>query len=115
MEATESPVPQRNLLQRLHQALMPDYNSKATTYWWAMVLLGSGALGYSMWMVSSMPFPHPEVVAMRSLWSSSRAPNMAMSGSARPTVRRSPSGPCPTPSIKGAAHVPDPDRLAGAA
>ncbi len=56
MEATESPVPQRNLAQRLHQALMPDYNRKATTYWWAMVLLGSGALAHSMWAVSSMPF-----------------------------------------------------------
>jgi len=28
------------LLQRLHAALMPDYNRKATVYWWTMVTLG---------------------------------------------------------------------------
>jgi len=27
--------------QRLHAALMPDYNGRATAYWWAMVLLGA--------------------------------------------------------------------------
>ena len=34
---------------RLHAALMPDYNPKATAYWWTMVVLGtwvlSGAVG----------------------------------------------------------------------
>ena len=34
-------------LQRLHAALMPDYNRQATLYWWSMVLLGAGVLMYS--------------------------------------------------------------------
>ncbi len=29
---------------RLHGALMPDYNRKATAYWWLMVVLGSATL-----------------------------------------------------------------------
>jgi diguanylate cyclase (GGDEF)-like protein/PAS domain S-box-containing protein len=32
---------------RLHRALMPDYNRKATICWWAVVLLGAGTLLYS--------------------------------------------------------------------
>ncbi len=34
-------------LQRLHAALMPDYNRKATLYWWSMVLLGALVLLHS--------------------------------------------------------------------
>lgn len=34
-------------LQRLHAALMPDYNRKAALYWWAMVLLGALTLLHS--------------------------------------------------------------------
>ena len=30
--------------RRLHGALMPDYNRKATAYWWLMVVLGSVTL-----------------------------------------------------------------------
>ena len=33
--------------QRLHASLMPDYNVKATVYWWTMVLLGGLVLGVS--------------------------------------------------------------------
>ena len=34
-------APQRSWWQGLHQQLMPDYNRKATLYWWAMVLAGA--------------------------------------------------------------------------
>ncbi len=36
------PGPAGRWWQRLHAALMPDYNAGATTYWWTMVLLGAG-------------------------------------------------------------------------
>ncbi|MEW6706883.1 MAG: EAL domain-containing protein [Pseudomonadota bacterium] len=29
---------------RLHRALLPDYNRKAATFWWTMVVLGTGVL-----------------------------------------------------------------------
>ncbi|MFO1219567.1 MAG: EAL domain-containing protein [Burkholderiaceae bacterium] len=32
---------------RLHQSLMPDYNAKATAYWWGMAALGSLLLAYA--------------------------------------------------------------------
>ena len=35
---------------------MPDYNRKATAYWWTMVLLGSAAIAYSVFAVRSMAF-----------------------------------------------------------
>jgi len=34
---------------------MPDYNRKATLYWWTMVLLGATALIYSMFVVHQLP------------------------------------------------------------
>jgi diguanylate cyclase (GGDEF)-like protein/PAS domain S-box-containing protein len=34
--------------QRLHAALMPDYNGPATLYWWTVVALGGAALAYSI-------------------------------------------------------------------
>jgi diguanylate cyclase (GGDEF)-like protein/PAS domain S-box-containing protein len=40
--------------QRLHQALMPDYNLKATIYWWSMVSLGTVALGLAAWEVHAL-------------------------------------------------------------
>ena len=60
MDATDPPVLRLNPLQRLHQALMPDYNPKATTYWWVMVMLGAAAFVYSLLAVRSLPF---EVIA----------------------------------------------------
>jgi diguanylate cyclase (GGDEF)-like protein/PAS domain S-box-containing protein len=42
--------------QRLHQALMPDYNRKATIYWWTMVLLGTAALAVALWEVQALSF-----------------------------------------------------------
>ena len=35
--------------QRLHQALMPDYNRKVTIYWWSTVVLGCVALLGALW------------------------------------------------------------------
>ena len=43
-----------SVVQRLHAALMPDYNRAATAYWWAMVLLGSAALGCSVMQVAAL-------------------------------------------------------------
>jgi diguanylate cyclase (GGDEF)-like protein/PAS domain S-box-containing protein len=41
--------------QRLHAALMPDYNRRATAYWWCVVALGALALAWSLWRVATMP------------------------------------------------------------
>jgi diguanylate cyclase (GGDEF)-like protein/PAS domain S-box-containing protein len=35
----------------LHAALMPDYNRKAATYWWFMVMLGLSSLGIALHQV----------------------------------------------------------------
>jgi diguanylate cyclase (GGDEF)-like protein/PAS domain S-box-containing protein len=40
---------------RLHQALMPDYNRKATWYWWTVVVLGSLAIAASVHEVAGKP------------------------------------------------------------
>jgi diguanylate cyclase (GGDEF)-like protein/PAS domain S-box-containing protein len=40
---------------RLHAALMPDYNRKATVYWWTMVLLGAAAIVDSGLSVVRLP------------------------------------------------------------
>jgi diguanylate cyclase (GGDEF)-like protein/PAS domain S-box-containing protein len=40
---------------RLHAALMPDYNRKATVYWWSVVLLGVGTLVMSVATVAAQP------------------------------------------------------------
>jgi len=60
MDTPGQPTLRLNPLQRLHQALMPDYNPKATAYWWTMVLLGGAAIAYSLFAVRSMSW---EVVA----------------------------------------------------
>jgi diguanylate cyclase (GGDEF)-like protein/PAS domain S-box-containing protein len=39
---------------RLHRALMPDYNRKATVYWWSMVALGSATLVHAVQSVATM-------------------------------------------------------------
>ena len=38
----------------LHHTLMPDYNRKAATYWWTVVLLGASTLLYSAFSVASL-------------------------------------------------------------
>jgi diguanylate cyclase (GGDEF)-like protein/PAS domain S-box-containing protein len=40
---------------RLHGALMPDYNRRATVYWWTVVLLGMGTLAYSLYELALQP------------------------------------------------------------
>jgi diguanylate cyclase (GGDEF)-like protein/PAS domain S-box-containing protein len=39
----------------LHAALMPDYNRKATLYWWSIVALGIAALLHAVATVATMP------------------------------------------------------------
>ncbi len=56
MDATPTSTPLLRPLHHLHQALMPDYNRKATTYWWTMVLLGGVVIAYSLWIVHLLPF-----------------------------------------------------------
>lgn len=41
--------------QRLHGALMPDYNRKATAYWWTMVAIGTLVLLHCVGQVSMLP------------------------------------------------------------
>ena len=40
---------------RVHSALMPDYNPLASTYWWALVLLGSAVLVHAVLALWDMP------------------------------------------------------------
>ena len=40
---------------RAHRALMPDYNRKATTYWWITVLLGATILAYTLRTLLALP------------------------------------------------------------
>jgi diguanylate cyclase (GGDEF)-like protein len=40
---------------RLHRGLMPDYNRKATTYWWVMVSIGAMVLLHALRTVLSLP------------------------------------------------------------
>ncbi len=42
--------------QRLHQALMPDYNRKAATFWWLMVLVGFTVIAYCFSVVLRQPW-----------------------------------------------------------
>ena len=41
-------------LRALHQRLMPDYNAKATAYWWTVVLLGFGLVALSLHGVAAL-------------------------------------------------------------
>ena len=36
------------IVLRLHRGFMPDYNRKATAYWWAMVCLGLAVLVHAL-------------------------------------------------------------------
>jgi len=40
---------------RLHRALMPDYNRKATTYWWFVVLLGAVVFAHAVGTLLALP------------------------------------------------------------
>lgn len=41
--------------RRLHAQFMPDYNGKATLYWWSVVMLGAIVLVHSTIQVAAMP------------------------------------------------------------
>jgi diguanylate cyclase (GGDEF)-like protein/PAS domain S-box-containing protein len=41
--------------QRLHRRLLPDYNAKATAYWWLMVVLGAAIIVRSAVHVATLP------------------------------------------------------------
>jgi signal transduction histidine kinase/FixJ family two-component response regulator/HPt (histidine-containing phosphotransfer) domain-containing protein len=43
-----------HLCRRLHARLMPDYNRRATTYWWVMVALGVIILAYTLRGLAAM-------------------------------------------------------------
>jgi diguanylate cyclase (GGDEF)-like protein/PAS domain S-box-containing protein len=48
-QPTARSAPPRSAWVRLHTALMPDYNRRATVYWWLVVMLGTAALAASLW------------------------------------------------------------------
>jgi len=48
----------------LHAALMPDYNRKAATYWWLMLLFGLGALTAALVQLSRLPLAAQAQVAI---------------------------------------------------
>ena len=53
--AAPHPSAPRRAWLRLHGALMPDYNRKATAYWWTMLVLGLGAWLASAVTAAGMP------------------------------------------------------------
>ena len=42
---------------RAHRDLLPDYNRKAASYWWAMALLGTAILVYTLRTLLALPGP----------------------------------------------------------
>ena len=48
-------IDRRSLLGRIHHALLFDYNRKAATYWWSLVLVGWSTLLFALWSVASLP------------------------------------------------------------
>ena len=55
--AASSPAPRVWWGLRMHRALLPDYNLRATIYWWTMFLMGSVALLVAAWQVQALPWP----------------------------------------------------------
>ena len=49
-----APPQPRRPWQRLHAALMPDYNHRATAYWWALVCLGTLVLLHSLQQLAGL-------------------------------------------------------------
>ena len=46
-----------SLWLRVHAKLMPDYNGKATSYWWVMVLVGAAILAHTLQTLLALPVP----------------------------------------------------------
>ena len=55
MAPAANPEPALSVWTRIHRAFMPDYNLKATIYWWSVVLLGALTLLVSLYMLSNEP------------------------------------------------------------
>jgi diguanylate cyclase (GGDEF)-like protein/PAS domain S-box-containing protein len=53
--ASADPAPRQPWWVWLHRELMPDYNRKATVYWWTVVLLGLATLVVSVANVAAQP------------------------------------------------------------
>jgi diguanylate cyclase (GGDEF)-like protein len=45
-------------LQRLNQALLPDYNRRAALFWWLTVCAGSVGIAWSFWTLVHQPADH---------------------------------------------------------
>ena len=41
---------------RLHALLMPDYNARASLYWWGVVVAGGAVLGACLWSLGRLPW-----------------------------------------------------------
>ena len=54
--SAEPPPERPRPWQRLHAALMPDYNRASTTYWWTMLLLGCAAWLHGAWQLAALPW-----------------------------------------------------------
>jgi diguanylate cyclase (GGDEF)-like protein/PAS domain S-box-containing protein len=50
-----APMARTRWWQRLHAALMPDYNRRATTYWWLVVALGALVIAHAVAGVAQLP------------------------------------------------------------
>jgi signal transduction histidine kinase len=55
LAAVETNPPPQAWWLWLHQRLMPDYNRRATAYWWAVVLLGLAVLAHSLQHLVALP------------------------------------------------------------
>ncbi|MBL8348832.1 MAG: EAL domain-containing protein [Burkholderiaceae bacterium] len=55
--AAPADAPRRGLGGRLHAALlMPDYNGKATAFWWTVVALGTAVVGHALASLAGRPW-----------------------------------------------------------
>jgi diguanylate cyclase (GGDEF)-like protein len=45
-------------LQRLNQVLLPDYNKRATAFWWLTVSAGGTVIAWSLWTLVRQPTDH---------------------------------------------------------
>ncbi len=48
-------APRASLASRVHSALMPDYNARATAFWWSSVAIGAGVLLNAVGAVCAQP------------------------------------------------------------
>lgn len=53
--SNEVPPGVKQRLANWHRQLLPDYNRKATLYWWLVATLGMAAIGHALWRVTLLP------------------------------------------------------------